>query len=102
MTFTINREQFEEALSAVKTLIQVLKNINQTQSKIHMTNEELLAAIQEVGGNLDEALTELSQAIQNQGQVSPEVASKMEGVLTVSRSLKDLVPGSPTPPPTPA
>ena len=78
-------------------LKETLVRIEQKLDKTLMNIEELGAAIDELGAQLNKALAEIIAEIQGLGTVPQPIVDKLVAAKAVAQQLDDLNPDTPTP-----
>ena len=78
-------------------LKETLVRIEQKLDKTLMNIEELGAAIDELGAQLNKALAEIISEIQGLGTVPQPIVDKLVAAKAVAQQLDDLNPDTPTP-----
>lgn len=63
--------------------------------RINMNQTELAAALGDLGAQLNKALDEIRRAIENAGNVTPEVEAALTNAKAVAQQLDDLNPDTP-------
>jgi predicted transcriptional regulator len=94
-------------LSKTFELVDVLRLINKRLEKVLMNQAELAAQLTEIGAQIAKIgeesaatllkVTELEEALENAGDVTPEVQAAFDALKAQVQVVDDLVPDAPTP-----
>jgi ABC-type transporter Mla subunit MlaD len=79
---------------AIAQTLMILWAIRIATRKITMNQAELAQALSDLGAQLVKALDEIKAAIQNAGEVTPEVQAALDNAKAVAQALDDLNPDS--------
>lgn len=108
--FNRNEQQHRQMIGAIEFLLQETANlvvevrlsrkiINERLSKIMATQDQEAAALNAVSDQLTKAMGELTTALGNLGQTSPEVDAATAKLQAAAQALDDLEPDAPPAPP---